>query len=148
MHCVTGGGFGSEIRLSGPSGATVIIGDSVAPFRDGYDFVDFTVAIEADGLSARTSVRSLEDGGPTSLHGFVRELAEDWKGERSHRKWEAIGHDLTIDADRDSLGHVRLTFSLRESYLPDSWRARATVQLDAGEEMSLLAREVERLLAG
>jgi hypothetical protein len=42
---------------------------------------------------------------------------------------------------------VLLTFSLRESYRLDAWMARATVRLDAGEEMATLAREVERLLS-
>jgi len=142
------GGFGSEIRLSGPTGASVVIGDGVEPFHDGYDFVDIWMSIVADGLTARTLVRSVEGASPLSLHRFLRELADDWKGELPDRQWEAIEHGLTIDARRDAVGHVLLTFSLRESYRPDAWLARVTVQLDAGEEMTSLATEVERLLRG
>ncbi len=143
---MTGDEFGGEIRLSGPSGATVIIGDPVRRLRDGYDFVDFPVSIIADGLVAKTLVRSVEGESPTSLHRFLREVADDWKGVRTRRNWEAIEHDLTINVDRDSLGHALLTFSLRESYRPHSWLACATVQLDAGQEMASLALDIERLL--
>jgi hypothetical protein len=142
------GGFGGEIRLTGSSGATVIIGDGVEPFRDGYDFVDFLVSIEADGLIAKAPVRSVEGSSPRSLHRFLRELADDWKGEQPDRTWDAIEHGLTIETHRDSLGHVLLTFSLRASYQVDAWMARATVDLNAGEEMATLAREVEPLLGG
>ena len=124
------------------------IGDGVAPFRDGYDFVDFPVSIVAESLSAKTVVRSAEGPNPTSLHRFLRELADDWKGTQPDRTWDAIEHDLSIDAHRDSLGHVLLTFSLRQSYQPDAWLVKVVVRVDAGEEMVTLAREVERLLGG
>ena len=124
----------------------MVIGDAVQPFRDGYDFVDFPVSIVAAGLSAKTLVRSAEGASPTSLHRFLRELADDWKGAQPHRSWEAIEHGLSIDAHREPLGHVLLTFSLRESYRRDAWLVRVTVHLHAGEEMATLAREVERLL--
>jgi Family of unknown function (DUF6228) len=140
------GGAGDSIRLTGPSGATVIIGNGVDPYSDGYDFVDFSVSIAAEGLSATTQVRSIEGDSPLGLHRFLRELADDWKGAKPVRRWEAIEHGLTIDVHRDPLGHVVMAFSLRENYQPDAWLARATVQLDAGEELALLAREVERLL--
>ena len=74
-------GRGGEIRLHDPSGASVVIGDGVDPYSDGYDFVDFPVAIVAVCLSAKTLVRSMEGDSPTSLHRFLRELADDWKGQ-------------------------------------------------------------------
>ncbi len=140
------GGSGGEIRLSGPFGATIIIGEGVDPYSDGYDFVDFPVSILADGLSATTHVRSVEGDTSNSLHRFLQEIADDWKGTENRREWEAIEHDLTIEADRDSLGHVRLTFNLRESCNVGSWVVSATVQLDAGEEMATLAQEAKRML--
>ena len=80
-----------------------------------------------------------------SLGQFTRELADDWKGLQPKRTWEAIEHALIIDTDRDSSGHVLLTFTLRASHWPDAWLARATV-LDAGEEMASLADNLDRLL--
>jgi hypothetical protein len=53
---------------------------------------------------------------------------------------------MSIEVRRDSLGHLLLTFVLRESYMPNSWSVRATVQVEAGEEMSQLAAAVERLI--
>ncbi len=134
------GGLGAEIRLSGPFGATVVIGEGVDPYSD-FSIVDFPVSILADGLNATTYVRSIVG----HLDQFLQEIADDWKGTQNRREWEAIEHDLTIDADRDLLGHVRLTFSLRDSYRAESWLVRATVQLDAGEEMATLARQVKQL---
>lgn len=128
------------------SGVTLIIGDGVRPFRDGYDFVDFRVSIVAAGLRRMPSFDQPRVQA-TSLHRYLRELADDWKGTQADPSWEAIELGLSIDAHREPLGHVLLTFSLRE-LRSDAWLVRVTVQLDAGEEMATLAREVERLLGG
>ena len=50
---------------------------------------------------------------------------------------------MSIEVKRDSLGHVLLTSVLRESYVPDTWSVRATVQVEPGEEMSRLAAVIE-----
>ncbi len=133
------------VRLTDPSGSAVSIGNGTDPFRDGYDFVDFPVTIAADGLNAISSVRSIEGESPLSLRLFLRALADDWNGDNGDQRWESIEHDLTIDAKR-TLGNVVLTFTLRESYRPNSWSATAVVSVEAGEEMSRLASAVEDLL--
>ena len=50
-----------------------------------------------------------------------RALADDWKGDDGDQTWESIEHDLTIKAKR-TLGHVVLTFTLRENYQPNVGR--------------------------
>jgi Family of unknown function (DUF6228)/DinB superfamily len=147
-HRTTTVGSGGQILLAGPSGATVVIGDPEDPYRDGYNFVDFRVSITGDGLSATTNVRSVEGPNEGSLQRFFRELADDWKGNNPASQWESIEHDMTLEAQRDSLGHVLLKFHVRESYQPDAWTAQVIIQLDAGEEMSKLARDVEHLFRG
>ena len=134
-----------EVRLTGEGGATVIIGGGVDPFCDGYNFVDFPVAIVADGLSASAHVRSMEDG-DHGLGAFLKELADDWKGDVSERKWTAIQRGLSIDATRDDFGHVTMVFTLREGYYPEVWRASVTVNVNAGEDMSNLAGAVRQML--
>lgn len=134
-----------EIRLTGAGGATVVIGGGVDPFHDGYNFVDFPVAIEADALSASARVRSMEDGGQ-GLGTFLQKLADDWKGEVPERRWTAIEHGLSIDATRDDFGHVTMVFTLRQGHHPEVWRASVTVKVEAGEDMSSLAGAVRQLL--
>ena len=68
------------------------------------------------------------------------------EGAVPRRRWEWIEHDMGIEADRDSLGHVVLTVWLRENYRADAWRAQATFEVDAGEQVADLARAVARLL--
>ena len=134
-----------SVRLSDLNGVVISIGNGTDPIRDGYDFVDFPVSIAAEGLSAIAWVRSVEGPSPRSLRAFFRALADDWRGEEGDQTWASIEHDLTV-AVRRTPGHVVLTFTLRKSAYPETWTASATVSVEAGEEMSMLARAVEALL--
>jgi hypothetical protein len=42
---------------------------------------------------------------------------------------------MTIKATRDPLGHVALTFIVRQSYKPDAWSVRAMVKMEAGQDV-------------
>jgi hypothetical protein len=134
----------SEVVLTSDDGGSLTLGSGVDPFSDGYAFVDFRVAISGAGLSAATQVRTIEGAG--GLGAFLAEIANDWKGVEPHRRWESIEHELSIDADRDSLGNVVLTIRLRESYRLDAWEVKSTFRLDAGEEMTAFARAVAECL--
>lgn len=99
---------------------------------------------------ARSRTAALETHGLRRwlpLRHFFRELADDWRGDRPERAWRSIENDLVIDARRDSLGHLYLTFVLRESYRPEAWQAQVTIQVEAGEEMASLAAATDRLLS-
>jgi hypothetical protein len=133
------------LRLSDVNSVTLSLGESQS-WSDGYDFVDFLVTISGDELTATSLVRSVEGSSPQGLRTLFRELATDWKGTQGDRTWESIEHDLTIEASRDPLGHLRLAFTLRENVLPDAWQVRVVVRLEAGKEMSRAAVGVERLL--
>lgn len=133
------------VRLGGPSETTVQIWGSRLPQLDSYGFGDFAVEIHGDGLDAHGIVRTMEQG-KHSIRAFFRDLADDWKGTRGDQNWHAVENGMSIEARRDSLGHLLVTFVLRESYMPNSWSVRATVQVEAGEEMSQLASAVERLI--
>lgn len=133
------------VKVGGPSETTVQIWGTRLPGLDSYGFGDFAVAIEGDGVSAERLVKTMEAGNH-SIRAFFRGLAEDWKGERGDPKWDAVEHGMSIQVRRDSLGHVLLTFVLRESYMPDTWSVQATVRVEPGEEMSQLASAIERLI--
>lgn len=133
------------VRVGGPSETTVQIWGSRLAQLDSYGFGDFAVEIHGDGLSAQRIVRTMEQG-HHSIRTFFHELAEDWKGARGDQKWDAVEHGMSIEVRRDSLGHVLLTFVLRESWMPATWSVRATVEVEPGEEMSQLAAAIERLI--
>ena len=80
-----------------------------------------------------------------SLRVSLKALADDWKADNGDQTWESVVHDLVVEAKR-TRGHVALRFTLRESYRPDAWSATAVVAIEAGEEMSQLARAVDGLL--
>jgi hypothetical protein len=123
-----------SLRLGGPGGPIVTIGEVSEPWHDGYDFVDFKVSISDEGP------------GPGGLKRFSRELATDYRGLKGDRAWESIEHGLKLGAKRDSLGHVLLIFVLNKNPYPDAWQVRVTVQLEPGEEITHAAAAVERLL--
>ncbi|MCA1843463.1 MAG: DUF6228 family protein, partial [Actinobacteria bacterium] len=118
----------------------VLLRHATDPFHDGYDFVDFVAEVHGPGLDAASPVRSAE--GALGLVTFVRSLAIDWRGWEGVRRWEAIEHQLAIDAEHDPLGHVNLRVTLRGSWKPDAWEATVEVQVEAGEELGQLADEV------
>jgi hypothetical protein len=138
-----------RITVGEPSGSRVEIwSPSYAPNdRDGL--VSFLVRISGPGLEAETMVSTWERASPSgSLADFLRAVANDWKGLRGDQEWRATENDLAITATRDSLGHVRLTFKLREGFNPDAWTVTVTLTVEAGEEMSRLSTAAESLFPG
>jgi hypothetical protein len=135
------------VRILGPSGVSVTLGGDQDPLHEGYDFVDLPVSVAGQGLSATALVRTMEGSTGRGLVALFQALADDWRGDKQEVTWTAIEHGLRIDAKRDSVGHIFLTFELRENYGGDAWAARVVVSVEAGEEMGRLAGAVRRLLA-
>jgi hypothetical protein len=135
------------VRIWGPSGVSVTLGGDPGPVHEEYDFVDLPVSVAGQGLGATTLVRTMEGSTGRGLIALFQALADDWRGDKKEVTWTAIEHGLRVDAKRDSVGHVFLTFELRENYQQDAWAARVVVSVEAGEEMSRLAGAVRRVLA-
>jgi hypothetical protein len=134
-----------EVSLGAAQGSQIRLTDAHDPYKDGYPFVDFTVEIAGPGLSARSVVRSYED--EQGLGTWFRQLAEDWRGWPAVRSWDSIEHEMTIDATCDSHGHVRLAVAVRQHpSSPDAWTAQGVFWLEAGEEMSRVARDIADFL--
>jgi hypothetical protein len=135
------------VSLTGADGAVITLGPALPRIVDAYEFVDFWMSIDAEGLSVKTVVRTIEGGtGPYCLTQFVQEVADDWRGEAPDREFESIEHDLSIAVTHDALGHVLMRVTLRDSYRPDSWEVRVAAKVDAGEDMSRFAGGVRQLL--
>jgi hypothetical protein len=109
------------------------------------------VQVLDDGLYAETTatIDGYAAGRIGDLAGFIRQLADDWRGWQGSRVWRALENELTVEARHDGRGHVALGVTLRRSrhaYDEDAWSARVVFTLEAGQEMSALARSVESLL--
>ena len=76
---------------------------------------------------------------------FLAELAESWRGWRGVKKWRSPEADLTIGAESDGGAHVRLRFRVGNGPVP-TWTASIEIEIEAGEELAGLAREIEHLL--
>jgi hypothetical protein len=110
------------------------------PFSD--EFLDFRVELQDIGLNAATAVRTIEGDGLASWAGTLADSYAGWDGEQS---WESLDRDVRIDARHDGRGHVVLRFAIRgpRAYDETAWEASVSVNLDAGEDMRGLAREIE-----
>jgi len=111
------------------------------PGGDAYSAGGFVVEADTEGLTVTRSVFMLEMGWD-ALISFFDDLAASWRGWEGEKVWASIEHDLRLTAVEDDLGHVRLSFTIRNGPIP-SWTVQVLdVIVDAGEELSALARAV------
>jgi len=113
------------------------------PYAD--DFVDFRVDLQDHGLSATTGVRTIEGDG---LASWAKTLADSYAGWDGEQSWESLERDARIHARHDGRGHLMLRFVIRgpRAYDEAAWEASVSVNLDAGEDMRCLAREIDAFL--
>lgn len=132
------------------SGQRWIVHPPQDPYGDGYVY---TIATELhdDGLTASTVAKI--DGQffdlDTTLPGFVQGLAADWQGWNGVRTWTSWERELAIDARHDGRGYVSLGVTLRAPGLDlddTAWSARAVFVLEAGEEMTRCAADLNHFL--
>ncbi len=78
-----------------------------------------------------------------SLAAFFADLASSWRGWDGEKTWASAEGDLEISVTADALGHCTFAFVVRDG--PTwSWLARLErIRVDAGEDMTLLARRIE-----
>jgi uncharacterized protein DUF6228 len=109
--------------------------------HDGYVHV---LSVElTDGLAA-DGTGTFEGNEGQDVAGFLTALADDWCGWPGARRWASMEGDLAIAARHDGKGHVELTVTLRRDW-PDGWSACLVLTVEAGEELSTLARQAEHL---
>lgn len=107
-----------------------------------------TIELHDKGLDARANVDVWwpPAGADYDLSAFLHALAEDWRGWPDVRRWRSMDAKMTIDAQHDGAGHVRLSATLRhDSSSPDAWSAQVSITVEAGEQLSQLAADVSRL---
>jgi hypothetical protein len=76
-------------------------------------------------------------------------LAADYQGWEGERVWRTYDGDLAVSAVFRTGGHVGLSWTLRPwPNATGGWNASVTTWLEAGEQMSSLASDVEDFLSG
>jgi hypothetical protein len=128
------------VELRDGAGSWLRLGDVR---RVGGDIDGYRVEVGSGGLQAGAVVHTLGDGG---LVTFLQRLAADFRGWEGVRPWWSLEGELGLEARHDGRGAVSLRVVLRR-LLPPEWEARTFLRVDAGEEMTRLAREAESLLS-
>ena len=119
--------------------------DPSDPHLAADDMVEYTVRLSGNGLAAQTLVLSLDSAGH-GLPAFIEELAEDFRGWDGPRTWENADHDLGVEATWTTRGYVTLRWWVTPS-IYDKWTASVVVEVEAGAEMSALARDLAAFFA-
>ncbi len=109
---------------------------------DPYEGGSFDVTLRAEGLAVTQSVFIF---GYSRLDAFFSEVADAWRGWVDSKVWESPEGHLRIEATSDGGSHVDLLLTVRNG--PGySWTSSMKVQVEAGEEMAGIARDIEHLL--
>jgi len=108
---------------------------------DPYNGGHFGADLHAPGLSASRQVFVF---GWSDIAGFFSDLAQHWRGWDGPKTWTSPEHDLTVTATHESGSHVRVAIVLQDGPA-HTWSASTSVDVEPGEEMTLLARDLSRL---
>ncbi|MCE7080653.1 DUF6228 family protein [Streptomyces sp. ST2-7A] len=128
-------------NLDTPS-ATLILSRPVRPFDD-EPVLDFLITARGEWGRVETPVRVWIGDGPGE---FLFSLAEDFRGWKGTRTWEALDHSLSVSAEHRSLGRVHLTWTLSGTDIECPWDFSCTTVHAAGEDMRHLAADIREFL--
>jgi hypothetical protein len=144
MTCMT-----EPFSLHTAGGYEWVMHRPVDPYGDGYVRVA-DVEIRADGITARTTATLSATFDKVDLAEFVAGLASDWRGWKGKRRWEALEHEMAIEAWHDGRSNVMLAVTVRRperTYVDDAWSARVVFTVEAGEQLAVLAKDITSLLS-
>lgn len=125
-----------------------VIDPPADPYGDGC-CQSARTGFQAPGLAAETTVM-LDPYREAPLQDFFAGLAADWRGWAGTRGWTALEHEMTIEARHDGRANVVIAVTLRrpeQAFADDAWSARAVFTVEAGEELTAVARDLASLLA-
>jgi hypothetical protein len=115
------------------------------PTDDAY--VQTARAIRASGLEANT-IATFSDG-PWDLARFFAELVDSWRGWDGKRRWTALENEMEVEATHNG-ARVVIGLTIRRPYLTyadDAWTARIVFELEPGEQLANVARELASALS-
>jgi hypothetical protein len=100
----------------------------------------FLVEVNGHEIHAQTRVSSFM---AADLGNFFADLARNWKGWEGAKVWSTLEGDFQLSAASDSVGHVRLAYSLRPADTGFNWELRGALEVEAGQ-LEHLAIEAAR----
>lgn len=112
---------------------------------DGY-ISEFTVTANAEGLTATAPVLTTPGDG-YGLPGFMKQLADDFRGWEGIRSWRSLEDQLRVEAAWHDGGHVSLLFHMTPSVY-DKWAVTVEFTLEAGEELCRLGEDLASFMQG
>ena len=115
--------------------------------REGYR-PRSSVELRASGLVARTA-STLAGDGPRNLAEFFADLTAIWRGWDGERRWRAQEGEMEIEASHDRRAHVLIAVTIKRPQVAiakNFWSARVAFTLEAGEQLSSVARDLASVL--
>ena len=116
-------------------------------YDDGY-FHGLEVELLADGLTV-AGYSTVEGRGGESLPGFLRRLAQGWRGWDGAWVWSSYDEEMALSATHDGRRHVSIAVTLARPFRPfeaDAWSVTVPFTFEAGEELTQAAREADATL--
>jgi len=109
--------------------------------RDAHGFL---VEVAADGLVVAQGVSMADEVFFEMLAGYFEDLAASWHGWEGEKRWRSPESDLEILATFGLRGHCAFAITVRDG--PEyTWKSTVIdLVVEAGEELSQLARDVRR----
>src|SRR4051812_1509368 len=52
------------------------------------------------------------------------DMARQWSGWSDPLYWRSIEEELTLECDRDHLGHIAIHVDIRPGFMPNDWRVK------------------------
>jgi Family of unknown function (DUF6228) len=131
-----------------PNGPRWTLHQPVDPYGDGYIW-HLGTQVDAEGLAAMSTATV---GAPDAagLVEYLEDLVENWAGWPDSRQWRSFDSELELDARHDQRRQVALGVTLRRPRRPydaDAWTVRVVLLVEAGEQLTQIARDVRALLA-
>jgi hypothetical protein len=134
-----------EVRIGREGEWLVLVRDEMFTDEAGRQAVlSLIVELQAEGLSARTSIYLGHEELEPPLDRFFSVLATDWRGWKGSRVWDGIEGGLTLKCRHDGVGTVTIDVELRH-LSGQGWTARAEIPHDPGS-LDEVAANLRRLL--
>lgn len=116
------------------------VGLAYEPSTDPY-LAGLRVRVETGRLQYEGGVLVSADA--DGLATYFASLLDDWRGWNGVRRWDALEHGMSIEANHRGR-IVELVFVVRRDYKPDAWELRIPVFISPGETLTRVAKAVSR----
>jgi len=121
-------------------GSTLVFAD-FEPEYAGADSKSFVVKASTRGWAVEQRVSAYL---AADLGKYFSELAMHWRGWKGTKTWSTLECELELTASSDSVGHVKLAFSINQGFSGGNWRLQGELELEAGA-LESLAKEAQNV---